>query len=242
VIKKTDLDEDELEMLYTEIDILSEMDHPNIIKLYEYFEDESRFYLVTDLCKGGELFDDIVKKTRFREWEAALIMKSLLSALCYLHNKGIIHRDIKLENVLLEFSKDNDTVKLIDFGTARRWDIKSDDDEDLITEKIGTPYYIAPEVLNKNYNSKCDVWSAGVIAYTLIGGSPPFNGQTDQDIMKAVKDGRFDFRADRFRRMTPPCEDFICKLLTYDFRDRPTAQKMLQHKWLTERDDFDPAA
>jgi len=73
-------------------------------------------------------------------------------------------------------------------------------------------------VLNKNYNSKCDVWSAGVIAYTLIGGSPPFNGQTDQDIMKSVKDGRFDFRSERFRRMTPECEDFITQMLTYDFR------------------------
>lgn len=131
---------------------------------------------------------------------------------------------------------------MIDFGTARYWDIANDDYEDLIHEKIGTPYYIAPEVLNKNYNSKCDVWSAGVIAYTIVGGTPPFNGHTDQDIMKAVKDGRYDFRSDKFKRMTPECEDFITKLLTYDFRKRPSAQEMLKHHWLTKRDDFDPAA
>lgn len=118
-------------------------------------------------------------------------MRQLLSAITYCHSKGIVHRDLKPENILIDsVLKDGKiTIKVIDFGAALFIAPHG-----IISETLGTPYYIAPEVLLENYNEKCDVWSIGVILYILLCGSPPFNGTTDNDIINAVKKGTFDFK------------------------------------------------
>jgi len=174
VLRKSHMDEDEKKMLFNEINNLKDLDHPNILKMYEFFEDEKRYYIVTDICKGGELFDEIVARGKFSEKDAALLMKQVLSCINYCHSNKIVHRDLKPENILLEQNKEFDQIKIIDFGTSLVFD-----ENKKLDEKLGTPYYIAPEVLAKNYGPKCDIWSCGVITYITLSGIPPFNGASD---------------------------------------------------------------
>lgn len=175
LIRKDAMTAEEEQSFKDEIAILSKLDHPNILKLYEVFTDDKRYYLVTELCKGGELFDEILNKGYFSEKEAALIIQQILQAVSYCHNLKIVHRDLKPENVLIDKEQGN-CIKIIDFGTS----IKHNDQ--VLTNTHGTSYYIAPEVLLKKYNEKCDVWSIGVILYILLSGKPPFDGNTDNEI------------------------------------------------------------
>jgi len=218
VLKKESMDAAEKEAMLNEIRILKSLDHPNIVKIYEYFEDEKRFYIVTDLIKGGELFDEIIKRGKFDEKNASILIKAMLSCIAYCHDNNVVHRDLKPENVLLEDSKEFDQIKMIDFGTAVPYKQGSK-----LTEMIGTPYYIAPEVLAKKYGKECDMWSLGVITYILMSGLPPFNGQTDDEIMKAIKKGSFNFNNAAWKGVSNDCKDFITQLLTYKPENRPTA-------------------
>ena len=229
VLRKSNMDEDEKRMLFNEINILKEIDHPNIIKMYEFFEDEKRYYLVTEICKGGELFDEILQRGKFSERDAAVLMKQVLQCINYCHQNNIVHRDLKPENILLEANKEFDQIKIIDFGTSLVYDPNRS-----LDEKLGTPYYIAPEVLNKNYDSKCDIWSCGVITYILLSGVPPFNGQSDQDIMKKVRQGSFSFEDKAWEKISDKAKDFISALLTYNKDERPTAEELLKHEWLSD--------
>lgn len=139
--------------------------------------------------EGGELFDEIQRKGNFSEKTAAKVMAQLLSAVVYCHERKVVHRDLKPENILLENnSADQLSLKVIDFGTAQVFSSSTK-----LRVTTGTAYYIAPEVLQKNYNEKCDVWSCGVILYILLSGTPPFNGQTDEEILQAVKRTRYTY-------------------------------------------------
>ena len=156
-------------------------------------------------------------------------MKQILSCINYCHKNKIVHRDLKPENILLEQNKEFDQIKIIDFGTSLVYDPNKQ-----LDEKLGTPYYIAPEVLNKNYGEKCDIWSCGVICYILLSGQPPFNGQSDQEIMKKVRAGAFTFDDKAWNNISDRCKDFITQLLTYKQEERPSAEFALQHPWITE--------
>lgn len=157
--------------MQNEINTLKSLDHPNIVKIYEYFEDDKRFYIVQDHIEGGELFDEIIERGKFSEKDAATVMKQMISCINHCHSHNIMHRDLKPENVLLEKSKNFDQIKVIDFGTALAYKPGQN-----FKETIGTPYYIAPEVLNHSYSKECDMWSLGVICYIILSGVPPFNG------------------------------------------------------------------
>jgi calcium-dependent protein kinase len=136
---------------------------------------------------SGELFDKIIEKGSFSEKEAAYIMKQIISAIIYAHNLNIVHRDLKPENILLDITSSGDyNVKVVDWGTAKVFSPNQQ-----ISEKFGTLYYIAPEVLKRNYTEKCDIWSCGVILYILLSGTPPFNGKTDIEIQKAILKGSY---------------------------------------------------
>ena len=176
IIKKDKCDKNYLNNLYSEINILKQMDHPNIVKLYEIFSDSKHLYLITEYLEGGELFDLILKQRHFTEHTAAKIMKQVLSAVHYCHQRKIVHRDLKPENLLL-VRPDDFEIKVIDFGLAREFQPKQN-----MCSRMGTPFYIAPEVLKKKYTEKCDVWSCGVILYILLCGQAPFNGRTEQQI------------------------------------------------------------
>ena len=144
---------------------------------------------MTELCLGGELFDKIVEYKHFGEKEAADVMYQVLNAINYLHKNKIVHRDLKPENLLLDSKNSQDPVlKVVDFGTSTKFDPSKK-----MNQKLGTPYYIAPEVLKYRYNEKCDIWSCGVIMYITLCGYPPFNAHKDEEIMRKVEKGVFTF-------------------------------------------------
>mmetsp|Transcript_16118 Transcript_16118/g.13654 ORF Transcript_16118/g.13654 Transcript_16118/m.13654 type:complete len:156 (-) Transcript_16118:463-930(-) len=155
---------------------MKKLDHPNIIKLYEIYEDARYIYLVLELCSGGELFDRITNKGSFAEAEAIEAFQQIMHAINYCHSFNITHRDLKPENFLYLNDDDESPIKVIDFGLSKRGNTT----QDVMTTRAGTPYYISPEVLQGKYDQSCDIWSAGVIMYILLCGYPPFYGNTDR--------------------------------------------------------------
>eukprot|EP00345_Euplotes_harpa_P010807 CAMPEP_0168333498 /NCGR_PEP_ID=MMETSP0213-20121227/9643_1 /TAXON_ID=151035 /ORGANISM="Euplotes harpa, Strain FSP1.4" /LENGTH=392 /DNA_ID=CAMNT_0008337833 /DNA_START=1 /DNA_END=1175 /DNA_ORIENTATION=+ len=231
VLRKNLLDDKEMDMLKNEISILKDMDHPNIVKMYEFLEDDKRIYIVTEICKGGELFDEILNRSKFDEKDAAIVMRQLLSAINYCHKKSIVHRDLKPENMLLEQDKDLEKLKIVDFGTSLTFD-----PDRALDEKLGTAYYIAPEVIKKSYNEKCDLWSCGVIMYILLSGEPPFNDPKadNEAIMKKVEKGKYDLTKGVWKTVSKEAKDLIKKLLTYAPEDRISAEEALKHPWIKD--------
>ena len=143
---------------------MKQLDHPNIIKFYEEIEDGPYIFLVTEYCSGGELLDRISGKSVFNESEAAAIIEKLLKAINHCHSKKIAHRDIKPENILYSSKDDHAEVKLIDFGLAK----KADRSLRTYQTIVGTPYYVAPEVIDGNYTYSCDIWSIGVVLHIML--------------------------------------------------------------------------
>ncbi|CDW88681.1 protein kinase domain containing protein [Stylonychia lemnae] len=225
IIKK-DAAEEYLQNLNNEIKILKVLDHPNIVKLYEIYQDQKNIYLITEYLEGGELFDLILKTKHFNENIAAKIMKQLLSAVAYCHNKNIVHRDLKPENLLL-CKPDSFDVKVIDFGLSRTFTPEKN-----MYSKMGTPFYIAPEVLKKKYNEKCDVWSCGVILYILLCGNPPFNGKNDQAIFDSISLGFVSFQGVEWKNVSNQAKIFIKKLLQVHPDQRLSAQQALSDPWI----------
>lgn len=171
-----------LEELIGEVEILKTLNHPNIIKIYEIIEEPRRLHIITELCTGGELYENIIACKRLTENKAAYYMQQLLSAVSYCHSHGIVHRDLKPENLLLQSDAPDAPLKVIDFGTSRRFTTAK-----ALTKFVGTVYYIAPEVLKEQYDEKCDVWSCGVILYIMLCGTPPFNGKSDAEIFNKIR-------------------------------------------------------
>ena len=212
-----------------EINILKDLDHPNILKVYEFYSSEKYIYIINELCTGGELFDKIVDVKYFSESVACNIMRQLLSAVAYCHEKGVIHRDLKPENILIESSEEKDKeffhIKVIDFGTCEILKKKK------LTEQIGTSFYIAPEVLKNGYNEKCDLWSCGVILYILLCGSPPFYGKNEKEIFRKILDGNFSFRHKIWNKISPEAKNLVLKLLQINPIKRLSAQEALEDVW-----------
>ncbi|KAL7578727.1 hypothetical protein ACA910_015961 [Epithemia clementina (nom. ined.)] len=226
-----------IEVLKREIEILKEVKHPHIIELVEVFEDERYLHLITELCTGGELFDRIIAKTQsaeghFSEHDAAALVRDILDAIAYCHDeKQIVHRDLKPENFLFLTEAEDAPIKIIDFGLSRHDDAALG----IMQTKVGTPYYVAPEVLRREYTKSCDIWSIGVITYILLCGYPPFYGDSDTQIFESVKVGRFDFPSPEWDEISQSAKDFVIALLKKDPLERPTAAKALLHKWLKEQ-------
>jgi calcium-dependent protein kinase len=214
--------------MYLEVEILKKLIHPNIMQIFEFYEDKKSFFIITEFCEGGELFDKIVEKGMLSENEAAQIMKQLLSAVNYIHLNNIVHRDLKPENILLDIKNQN-IIKIIDWGTARFYEKNKK-----MNRISGTPYYIAPEVLKEKYDEKCDIWSCGVILYIFLCGYPPFNAETDQEILNKIKVGKFSFPNEEWEHVSAEAKDLIINMLAYDSSKRYSASDCLNHKWLSE--------
>jgi len=199
---------------------LKQVDHPNIVKLHDIYEDDKYFFLVMELMMGGELFDQILEKEKFNETEAREVIAPIFDALIYCHDLGIIHRDIKPENLLFS-SKDQSTsiIKVSDFGLARFID-----NETLATTTCGTPGYVAPEILEqKPYKEACDFWSIGVVLFILLSGSPPFYDEDNFELFEKIKKCEYDITGSAWSTISPEAKDFITKLLVADPDDRLSA-------------------
>jgi calcium-dependent protein kinase len=220
------------EGLMREVNLMIKLDHPNIIKLYEVYENEKNIYLIMELCTGGELFDRIVdnteKEIQFTEKQAAEIFKQMMSAINYCHKNGIVHRDLKPENLLYLTKDENSPIKVIDFGMSKRFDSKH-----FMSEKVGTAYYISPEVLQGKYDEKCDIWSAGVILYIIICGYPCFNGEDDDEIFEAIKKGKIAFPSPEWDDISEDVKVLIKKMCCSPSK-RLTAEQVLNQPWVKD--------
>ena len=227
-IHKTNLQaNNEYAAFYNEVSALRALDHPNILKLYEYYQDDKNYYLITEFCSGGELFDRITNNGSFSEATAANYMKQILSVISYCHDRHIIHRDLKPENLLLDSTEEDANLKVIDFGTSQFFTPGVP-----LTDNVGTSYYIAPEILKRNYDEKCDVWSAGINMYILLCGYPPFSGSDDDQILKKISVGRFFFPSPEWDDISSEAKDLITKMLNPDPSVRISAKDALHHRWL----------
>ena len=236
----------DIEKFKNEIKIMSKTDHPSIIKLYEIYEDSRYIDLVMEQCLGGTLLDRLLKMMEeedemFSEKEAAIIFKQIITAISYCHNQGICHRDLKLENVLFLTSQEDSPIKIIDFGLSQCVEKKKL--VQIITGKnfgtmnmqspVGTPHYVSPEVIKGNYNQKCDIWSAGVILFVMLGGYFPFDGNTDNEVYKAISKKKFNFNNQEWKSISNDAKDLIKHMLC-DEDKRYSAEQVLKHPWLVK--------
>jgi calcium-dependent protein kinase len=221
-----------LDRFKQEIAIMKLMDHPNIIKLYESFEDHRNIYLILELSTGGELFDRIIDSGHFNEVQAAIVMQHMFRAIFYMHENHIAHRDLKPENFLFATKEaiEKSTLKVIDFGLACKFA-----NDQVLTTKAGTPYYVAPQVLAGKYDQSADLWSLGVIMYVVLCGYPPFYGETDADVLAKVRLGNFSFNAADWKSVSEDAKNLIRMLLKMNPRDRYTAEQALNHVWVRNK-------
>lgn len=211
-----------LQELRSEVDIHLAMDHPNIVRLDRVYESHSELHLVMERLTGGELFDQLLLKGTFDEEFASDVIRQVIYAMVYMGAQGVMHRDIKLENLL--FANCGRHLKLIDFGFATLLDGKSE-----LSEKCGTLHYVAPEVLAGSYTSKADMWSIGVTTYLLLTGKSLYSGD-DAVVRKKIMEGSIEFSRSFFS-LSPSAIDFVQSLLCKESR-RPTAAQALEHPWL----------
>ena len=225
-------------ILEREVTILQKLDHPNIIKFYEIYQDVKYLYIVMEYCAGGELLDRIIRKKHLTEAETCLIMFKILSAINYMHKNKIVHRDLKPENVLFQDYSDDSELKIIDFGLSN---IVKNEQKNLGEEsvrlhtRVGTPHYVAPEVLRGNYTYACDIWSLGVMMYLLISGNPPFISETEVGLFKKIEKGLVDFKGKEWTGVTVQAKDLILKMIKVNPKKRITSDQALNHAWFQKK-------
>uniref|UniRef100_A0A6P6FZF7 non-specific serine/threonine protein kinase n=1 Tax=Ziziphus jujuba TaxID=326968 RepID=A0A6P6FZF7_ZIZJJ len=211
-----------------EVEIMKHLrKHPNIVTLKDTYEDDNAVHIVMELCEGGELFDRIVSRGHYTERAAAAVMRTIVEVVQNCHKNGVMHRDLKPENFLFANKKETSPLKAIDFGLSVFFK-----PGERFNEIVGSPYYMAPEVLKRNYGPEVDVWSAGVILYILLCGVPPFWAETEQGVAQAIIRSLVDFKRDPWPRVSDNAKDLVKKMLEPDPNKRLTAQEVLDHPWL----------
>ncbi|ERN01369.1 hypothetical protein AMTR_s00002p00260590 [Amborella trichopoda] len=216
----------DVEDVRREVAIMSSLpEHPNVVRLKAAYEDSEAVHLVMELCEGGELFDRIVARGHYSERAAANVTRTIVE-MC--HKNGVMHRDLKPENFLYANKKENAPLKAIDFGLSVFFR-----PGERFSEIVGSPYYMAPEVLKRNYGPEVDVWSAGVILYILLCGVPPFWAETEQGVAQAILRVVIDFKRDPWPKVSDSAKSLVRQMLESDPRRRLSAQQVLEHPWLT---------
>jgi calcium-dependent protein kinase len=211
------------------IEMLLQLDHPNVIKIYDIVEDLNNIYIVQEYCEGSDLFHFILSRKLFSEELVKAIIKQILEALLYLHLNSIVHRDVKPENILI-FNKDftnisDIVIKLSDFTSATLIKARSK----IKSKAIGSPLYIAPEVLEGKFDKHCDLWSVGVITYTMLCGRPPFTGK-EYEILYKILNEDLEFASSH----SEAAREFINLLTIKDPNKRMNVKHALSHHWLNE--------
>ncbi|KAL5708218.1 non-specific serine/threonine protein kinase [Ranunculus cassubicifolius] len=218
----------DIEDVRREVEIMKHLPkHPNIVTLKDTYEDDVAVHIVMELCEGGELFDRIVARGHYTEKAAAYVTKTIVEVVQMCHKEGVMHRDLKPENFLFANKKESAALKAIDFGLSVFFK-----PGERFSEIVGSPYYMAPEVLKRNYGPEVDVWSAGVILYILLCGIPPFWAETEQGVAQAIIRCIVDFKRDPWPKVSDNAKDLVKKMLDPDPKRRLTAQQVLDHPWL----------
>ena len=227
-VDRSKLSKEDEDALVDEVAILREFDHHAIICLYDFFKERKMYYLVLEQMSGGELFDRIVAKAYYNEEEARDTCKIVLEAVEYCHKNKVAHRDLKPENLLLVSQTDDKTVKIADFGFAKR--VKSPKS---LTTQCGTPGYVAPEILEGHkYDTKADMWSVGVILYILLGGYPPFVQTNQRLLFRKIKKGQYEFHPEYWGSVSEDAKNLISSLLNINPDTRLSASEALQNQWI----------
>uniref|UniRef100_A0A0M3K1X6 MAP/microtubule affinity-regulating kinase 3 n=1 Tax=Anisakis simplex TaxID=6269 RepID=A0A0M3K1X6_ANISI len=233
IIDKTALNPSSLHKLFREVKIMKQLDHPNIVKLYQVMETDQTLYLVMEYASGGEVFDYLVAHGRMKEKEARAKFRQIVSAVQYLHQKSIIHRDLKAENLLLDSDMN---IKIADFGFSNQFVVGNK-----LDTFCGSPPYAAPELFQgKKYDGpEVDVWSLGVILYTLVSGSLPFDGQNLKELRERVLRGKYRIPF----YMSTDCENLLKKFLVLNPARRGTLETIMKDRWMNigyEEDELKP--
>eukprot|EP00747_Dinoflagellata_sp_TGD_P163540 gnl/TRDRNA2_/TRDRNA2_182311_c0_seq1.p1 gnl/TRDRNA2_/TRDRNA2_182311_c0~~gnl/TRDRNA2_/TRDRNA2_182311_c0_seq1.p1 ORF type:complete len:575 (-),score=147.40 gnl/TRDRNA2_/TRDRNA2_182311_c0_seq1:178-1902(-) len=220
------------EALETEVAVMKEMDHPNIVRLHEVFEDAQNINLVMEMCTGGELFDRIIMDEIFDEKKAASVMAQVFEGLAYMHRKNLCHGDIQPKNILFREPKERVVdlcVKIIDFGLTRRF---GPDDIWACDKSFERLFYASPQALQGFYEPTADMWSAGIITYQLLAGYPPFCGETDRETRQLIKQGGLSFPREDWAQLSQDSKDIVGYLLSQDKQARYTAEQAQEHTWI----------
>ncbi|XP_030626466.1 serine/threonine-protein kinase MARK1 isoform X2 [Chanos chanos] len=222
IIDKTQLNPTSLQKLFREVRIMKILNHPNIVKLFEVIETEKTLYLIMEYASGGEVFDYLVAHGRMKEKEARAKFRQIVSAVQYCHQKSIVHRDLKAENLLLDADMN---IKIADFGFSNEFTIGSK-----LDTFCGSPPYAAPELFQgKKYDGpEVDVWSLGVILYTLVSGSLPFDGQNLKELRERVLRGKYRIPF----YMSTDCENLLKKLLVLNPGKRGSLEQIMKDRWM----------
>eukprot|EP00588_Corethron_pennatum_P035640 CAMPEP_0194345608 /NCGR_PEP_ID=MMETSP0171-20130528/104954_1 /TAXON_ID=218684 /ORGANISM="Corethron pennatum, Strain L29A3" /LENGTH=727 /DNA_ID=CAMNT_0039112619 /DNA_START=587 /DNA_END=2770 /DNA_ORIENTATION=- len=234
-VVRTKLPQEDDDALQDEVAILKEFDHVHIVKLYDFFVEPEKYYLVLEEMAGGELFDRIVKKSFYAESDAKDVCKFLLEATKYCHDHNVAHRDLKPENLMLQSLSNDSNIKITDFGFAKRVHAPKS-----LTTQCGTPGYVAPEILKgMPYDEKADMWSVGVILYILLSGYPPFIEENQKQLFRKIKAGSYKFHKEYWRDISLEAKNFISSLLTVNPDERLSATEALQNAWITGVESHD---
>ena len=227
-LKKENLTRSYFELIKNEVNILSNLDHPNIVKYFGVYEDDYYIHILMEYLKGYDLYKIIALKkyTGFDEKDICEIMYQLLQALSFIHNQNIIHRDIKPENILFANKKDYSTLKLIDFGLSAYMD--------KCKNVVGTPYYMAPEMTEGHSYPQSDIWSVGVITFLSLTGKYPFEAEDNQNLFQVIKNKEINLEPLNQSECSDEAKDFIIKCLTKDYTKRMTTSECLNHAWITK--------
>ena len=228
IIDKVWVSEEMLEnrTVLNEVDILKTLDHPNVLKVYEYFEDERNYYIVMEYCKDGDLYDELKSVGKFDEETAAKIMGQVFSGISYIHRKNVVHRDIKLDNILISEKSKEICIKIIDFHIATFSMGKR------LSKVTGTTNYIAPEVIKESYTEKCDMWSCGVIMYLLLSGKFPFKADDRNELLNNISYGKYNLERGVWKTISDCAKDLISKLLEKNPSRRFSPKQALEHPWV----------
>lgn len=229
-------DDDCLNEMRSEIHNMKYLDHPHIAKVYEAFEKKRMVWMVMENLSGG----DLRSRMPYTEAEVADAIRDVLSAVVYLHSKNVVHRDLKLENIMFEDDSPTATasVKLIDFGLSTKY---LSNEYKYMRERVGTVYTMSPQVVQGRYDKSCDLWSVGVITYILLsGGELPFPGKNRAQIVKMIMQCKFSFHGKQWSNVSKEAKDFITSLLQMDPLDRPRADAALKSNWMKKQ--FPPGA
>nr|CAG8587692.1 11466_t:CDS:2 [Entrophospora candida] len=223
-------------MLPIELDILKKVHHKYITSLHDLYETKDGVYIITDLASGGELFNQLLLKGSYTEEDAANLLKQLLEGVQYLHDLDIVHRDLKPENLLFKDKSDEADIMITDFGLSKI--LKSEDD--VLLTACGTPGYIAPEVLlQAGYGKPVDIWSIGVIMYTMLCGYTPFWGEDQPALFESIMSGEYEYEEEYWSEISDLAKDLIDKLLTYEPHKRITVHEALKHPWFESANKID---